>query len=152
MSEFILTGFVGWKKEYNPVLASPKVVTKVDEPVVDVVLSVSQEDPLHHIYLKTYNARTLPRFVSERLGLWFASGTVVPSESRMSPTFLILTPPLTFVVSRFRTPYYPTPPIDIPSLPGSLPSQNSPHAMTSSGRCPPMENFSFSLRQNPRPH
>lgn len=28
-------------KEYNPVLASPKVVIKVEEPVVDVVLSVS---------------------------------------------------------------------------------------------------------------
>ena len=33
--------FEGWDKEYNPVLASPKVVIKVEEPVVDVVLSVS---------------------------------------------------------------------------------------------------------------
>lgn len=33
--------FLGWNKEYSPVLAGPKVVTKVDEPVVDVALSVS---------------------------------------------------------------------------------------------------------------
>jgi len=42
MSGLTLTGgFVGWSKEYNPVLANPKVVTKVDEGVVDVALSVS---------------------------------------------------------------------------------------------------------------
>jgi len=42
MSGLTLTvGFAGWSKEYNPVLANPKVVTKVDENVVDVALSVS---------------------------------------------------------------------------------------------------------------
>ena len=35
--------FVGWKKEHNPVLTNPKVVTKVDERVMDVALSVSEE-------------------------------------------------------------------------------------------------------------
>ena len=32
---------VGWPKEHNLVLTNPKVVTKADEPVVDVALSVS---------------------------------------------------------------------------------------------------------------
>ena len=42
MSGLTLTvGFTGWSKEYNPVLANPKVVTKVEENVVDVALSVS---------------------------------------------------------------------------------------------------------------
>ena len=42
MSWLALTvGFIGWSKEYNPVLANPKIVTKVDENVVDVALSVS---------------------------------------------------------------------------------------------------------------
>jgi len=33
--------FAGWNKEYKPVLANPKVVTTIDEPAVDVALSVS---------------------------------------------------------------------------------------------------------------
>ena len=42
MFGLILTGsFVGWSKEYNPVLTNPKIVTKVDEGVVGVALSVS---------------------------------------------------------------------------------------------------------------
>ena len=32
---------LGWTKDYNPVLTNPKVVTKVDEPVANVALSVS---------------------------------------------------------------------------------------------------------------
>ena len=46
MPKLILTVcLVGRSKEYSPVLANPKVVTKVDEPVVDVVLSVSRRIP-----------------------------------------------------------------------------------------------------------
>jgi hypothetical protein len=41
MSGLTLTvGFVGWSKEYNPVLAKAKVVKKVDKNPVEVVLSV----------------------------------------------------------------------------------------------------------------
>lgn len=43
MFNFILTvHLVGLAKKDNPVLANPKVVAKVDEPVVDVALSVSR--------------------------------------------------------------------------------------------------------------
>jgi len=41
MVNVFLTEIIGWNKEYSPVLVGPKVVTKVDEPVVDVALSVS---------------------------------------------------------------------------------------------------------------
>ena len=61
--------FVGWNKEYNPVLASPKVVTKIDEPPVDVALSVSLKVHPHHVHLPTRDDRTRPWYALARLGL-----------------------------------------------------------------------------------
>lgn len=91
----LIVWFEGWSKEYNPVIVNPKIVTKVDEPVVDVALSVSRNTSCLTL-LYTIEARIRPWYASGCLGPWFASGIVVPLGFRMSRTFLIPAPPPDF--------------------------------------------------------